>query len=82
MASLNLDNFPNQLLEKITQLAAANNCSIEQQTISMLNKALNLQNGSHQTQTSKSIIHILEASRHRREQLPPSQMSSINRQMA
>ncbi len=40
MAALNLDNLPDGMLTQIEQLAIANNCSVTEQAIALLNQSL------------------------------------------
>lgn len=69
MATLNIDNLPDELLTQIEQLAQENNCSVKEQAIALLKNALITQISVAENQTSKSITEILKESRHRREKL-------------
>ena len=40
MAALNLENLPDGMLTQIEQLAIANNCSVSEQAIALLNQSL------------------------------------------
>ncbi len=70
MATLHLDNLPPELLTQIEQLANQNQCSVDQQAISLLQNALKIQYSQHTTAPTQSITDILEESRHQREKLP------------
>lgn len=70
MASLHLQNVPDDLYAKLQQLAASQNHSIDAQVITLLENALATQTQQPQRETTKSITEILEESRRRREQLP------------
>ena len=41
MATLNIDNLPDELLTEIEQLAQENNCSVKEQAIALLKQSLN-----------------------------------------
>ncbi len=70
MATLNIDNLPDELLIQIEKLATQNNCSIKEKAIALLKNALIAQTMVTENSSSKSITEILEEIRNRREKLP------------
>ncbi|MGK7897627.1 MAG: hypothetical protein AB4372_29435 [Xenococcus sp. (in: cyanobacteria)] len=70
MATLNIDNIPDELLTQIEKIATKNNCSIKEQAINLLKIAVISEIIVTENQTSKSITEILEEGRNRREKLP------------
>jgi plasmid stability protein len=70
MATLNVENFPDKLYARLQQLATAENRSISDQIVRLLEGALPTETHPPQGETRKSVTEILEESRRRREQLP------------
>ncbi len=66
MATLNIDNLPDELITQIEKLATKNNCSIKEQAIALLKNALIDQTTEAENLPSKSITEIIEESRNRR----------------
>ncbi|MCU0517260.1 MAG: hypothetical protein MUC60_10435 [Oscillatoria sp. Prado101] len=66
MATLNVENFPDQLYARLQQLATAENRSISEQVVSLLEGALQIETQPPQGETRKSVTEILEESRRRR----------------
>lgn len=70
MATLHVENIPDDLYAKLQQLATSQNRSIDAQVITLLENALATHTPPPLIETTKSITEILEESRRRREQLP------------
>lgn len=67
MATLYLENVPDELYEKLQQLAAAQNRSIDAQVLTLLESALQTQAKPPQAEApNKYVIEILAESRRRR----------------
>ena len=67
MATLHLQNVPDDLYEKLQQLAASHNRSIDAQVITLLESALPTQTKPPQNNTpNKDVKEILAESRRRR----------------
>lgn len=67
MATLYLENIPDELYEKLQQLAAAQNRSIDAQAITLLETALQTQTKQAQGEApNQYVIEILAESRRRR----------------
>ncbi|WP_017718351.1 ribbon-helix-helix domain-containing protein [Kamptonema formosum] len=70
MATLNVENFPEKLYARLQQLATAENRSISEQVVSLLEGALQIETQPPKSEARKSVTEILEESRRRREQVP------------
>lgn len=70
MATLHIQDVPDDLYERLQQLAAAQKRSINAQVVNLLESALQAEFQQHQDETPKFTAEILAESRRRREQLP------------
>ena len=70
MATINLENIPDELYAKLHALAATHNRPIDVQAIALLENALATQTPEPQRETTKSAKEILADINRRREQLP------------
>lgn len=72
MATLNVINIPDELYEKLQELAAKENRPISAQVVTLLEKALlseSAQNLDNKRQNVAKIIKLIEENSRRREQL-------------
>ena len=70
MATLNVENFPDQLYARLQQLATAENRSISEQVVSLLEGALQIETQPPQAEARKSVTEILEEIERRRQSRP------------
>lgn len=66
MATLHVENVPDDLYAKLQQLATSQNSSISAQVLSLLESALQTKLKQPQNDTPKSVAEILAESRRRR----------------
>lgn len=66
MATLHVENVPDDLYAKLQQLATTQNLSISAQVVSLLESALQTEVQEPQSGTPKSVAEILAESRRRR----------------
>jgi len=66
MATLHVENVPDDLYAKLQQLATSQNSSISAQVLSLLESALQTKPKQPQSDTPKSVAEILAESRRRR----------------
>ena len=66
MATLHVENVPDDLYAKLQQLATTQNSSISAQVLSLLESALQIKAKQSQSDTPKSVAEILAESRRRR----------------
>jgi plasmid stability protein len=66
MATLHVENVPDDLYAKLQQLATSQNSSISAQVLSLLESALQTKFKQPQSDTPKSVAEILAESRRRR----------------
>lgn len=66
MATLHVENVPDDLYAKLQQLATSQNSSISAQVLSLLESALQTKLKQPQSDTPKSVAEILAESRRRR----------------
>ena len=70
MATLNLLNIPDDLYERLQELAQAEHRSIDDQVITILQNALEIKTQQTEDERRKNVLKLLEESRLRREKLP------------
>ncbi|MBD2214246.1 Arc family DNA-binding protein [Calothrix sp. FACHB-156] len=70
MANLNLLNIPDDLYEKLQELAQAEHRSIDAQVVTILQNALAKKTQQTEEEKRKNVLKLLEESRMRREKLP------------
>ncbi|MGV0105984.1 hypothetical protein [Nostoc sp. DSM 114167] len=70
MASLHALDIPDELYERLQQLAKAENSSVDAQVITILQNALQVKTQQTEDEKRKNVPKLLEEIRLRREQLP------------
>jgi plasmid stability protein len=70
MATLNVENFPDKLYARLQQLATAENRSISDQIVRLLEGALPTETHPPQGETRKSVTEILDEIERRRQSRP------------
>ena len=70
MPNLNLLNIPDDLYERLRELAEAEHRSIDAQVITILQNALETKTQQTEEERRKNVLKLLEESRLRREKLP------------
>ncbi|WP_448267910.1 FitA-like ribbon-helix-helix domain-containing protein [Nostoc sp. DSM 114159] len=70
MASLHALDIPDELYERLQQLAKAENRSVDAQVITILQNALQVKTQQTEDEKRKNVPKLLEEIRLRREQLP------------
>lgn len=70
MATLHPLNIPDELYERLQELAKAENSSVDAQVITILQNALKIKTQETEDERRKNVLKLLEESRLRREKLP------------
>lgn len=70
MATLNLLHIPDDLYERLQELAQSEHRSIDDQVITILQNALEIKTQQTEEERRKNVLQLLEESRLRRENLP------------
>ncbi|MDZ8051749.1 MAG: FitA-like ribbon-helix-helix domain-containing protein [Aulosira sp. ZfuVER01] len=70
MATLHPLNIPDELYERLQELAKAENSSVDAQVITILQNALETKTQETEDERRKNVLKLLEESRLRREKLP------------
>lgn len=70
MATINLLHIPDDLYERLQELAQAEHPSIDDQVITILQNALETKTQQTEEKRRKNLLQLLEESRLRRENLP------------